>query len=257
MENFTDILQAFEPISLKEMDNVKLLNRSDTKFILNTDMLAEILEDVKDKYRVLSTNGKRTNSYKTLYFDTQDFSSYTTHHNGKLNRIKIRFREYIDSGLIYLEIKFKNNKGKTIKSRVKNPTIENILSPNSKAFIEANSFYKADDIKPVLWNGFTRITLVHKTKKERATIDLNLSFSSYNGEIKKELPHLIIVEIKQERMSVDSDFIKALKKKQIRQSSMSKYCIGTVLTNKTVKANKFKEHILKINKLKNDRGIIA
>lgn len=239
------------------MDNVKLLNRSDTKFILNTDMLAEILEDVKDKYRVLSTNGKRTNSYKTLYFDTQDFSSYINHHNGKLNRFKIRFREYIDSGIIFLEIKFKNNKGKTIKSRVKNPTIEGVLSPSSKAFIEKNSIYKADDLKPVLWNSFTRITLVHKIEKERATIDLNLSFSSYNGEIKSELPHLIIVEIKQEKMSVDSDFIKALKKNHIRQSSMSKYCIGTVLTNKTVKANKFKEHILKINKLKNDRGIIA
>ena len=35
----------------------------------------------------------------------------------RVNRHKIRFREYVDSGLVFLEVKCKNNKGKTIKKR--------------------------------------------------------------------------------------------------------------------------------------------
>lgn len=257
MKNFNNILQRFETISLKEMDDVRLLDRADTKFIFNPKILHEILEDIKNNYRVLCTDYGRISKYKTLYFDTKDLSSYISHHNGKLNRIKIRFREYVDSEIVFLEVKLKTNKGKTIKSRIQNPTIENVLSANSKKFIEDNSFYNSADLKPSLWNNFSRITLVHKKDKERVTLDFNLSFSNYKEDKEVDIPHLIIAEVKQEKATVNSDFIRVMKKRHIRQYSMSKYCIGTVLTNKYVKSNKFKEHILKIKKLENDRSLIA
>jgi len=257
LKDFKDILQSFEPISLKEMDNVKLLNRADTKFIFNADLLTEILEEARSHYRVLTTETGRLNSYRTLYFDTENLASYITHHNGKLNRIKVRIREYIDSKIVYLEIKLKTNKGKTEKSRMKLPAFDTNLDAVSKKFIEDNSFYKADEIKPVLVNKFSRITLVHKTKKERATLDLNIVLSNVKGDKKKGLPHLIIAEVKQEKASVNSDFIQIMKKRYIRQNSMSKYCTGTIFMNEGVKSNNFKELILKINKLKNDRSLIA
>lgn len=250
MDKITNILKDFSPISLTEMDRVKLLNRTDTKFIFNVNLLPQILNEVKDKYAVLEINNKRYSDYQTLYFDNDELKSYIDHHNGKLNRIKIRFRKYINSKLNYLEVKFKNNKGRTIKSRIQTNEIEEILLDKSKKFIEVHSFYNADEIKPVLWNNFSRITLVHKTDNERLTIDMNLSFNLYNGEKDKNISHLIIAEVKQEKMSIGSDFIQLMRKNHIKVSGMSKYCIGTALLNKKVKSNNFKERILNIKKLK-------
>ena len=82
------------------------------------------------------------------------------------------------------------------------------------------------------------------------TIDLNLGFKSYENNNEENIPHLIIAEVKQEKASSNSDFIKAIREHHIRQSSMSKYCVGTALLNKDLKQNNFKERILKINKLK-------
>ena len=154
-------------------------------------------------------------------------------------------------------MKLKNNKGRTIKSRKKVAKIEEALSQNSKAFINEHSFYNGNDVSPVLWNFFTRITLVSKTVNERLTIDLNLGFQDFRNGIEKEISHIIIAEVKQEKASINSHFIKVMRKYHVQQSGMSKYCIGTALTNKEVKSNNFKERILKIKKLKNDRRISA
>ena len=245
-------LSKLNPISLKEMDRVKLQNRTDTKFVFNADILPTILTDIVPYYSILEIKEKRTNSYKTLYFDTPDLQSYIQHHNGKANRIKVRFRKYIESELNYLEVKFKNNKSRTIKARTKTNDIETELSDVSKQFVNdnSNSFFDGQEIIPTLWNSFTRLTLVHKTANERLTIDFNLGFKSFSDNREENIPHIIIAEVKQEKASSNSDFIKAIRKHHIRQSSMSKYCVGTALLNKNLKQNNFKERILKINKLK-------
>ena len=67
---------------------------------------------------ILQIDGKRKHDYKSLYFDTEDRKFYNDHHNQRVNRYKVRYREYVDSGLVFLEIKCKNNKGKTIKKRL-------------------------------------------------------------------------------------------------------------------------------------------
>ena len=252
MDKLDNILAQLDPISLKEMDRVKLQNRTDTKFVFNVNLLPIILNEISPFYSILEIKKKRSNSYKTLYYDTKELKSYIQHHNGKANRIKVRFRKYIESELNYLEVKFKNNKGRTIKARKKNDDIEQRLSDSSKKFVTENSysFYGDNEVIPVLWNNFTRLTLVHKTKNERLTIDLNLGFKSYSTNIEKKIPHIIIAEVKQEKASTDSDFIQVIKKHHIRKSSMSKYCVGTALLNKNLKQNNFKERILNINKLK-------
>jgi len=247
-------LNKLAPISLKEMDRVKLQNRTDTKFVFNADILPLILTEIVPYYSILEIKEKRTNSYKTLYYDTVDLRSYIQHHNGKASRIKVRFRKYIESELNYLEVKFKNNKSRTIKARTKTNDIETELSDFSKQFVKDNSYSFFDDKKiiPVLWNSFTRLTLVHKTDNERLTIDLNLEFKTFADNREVNIPHIIIAEVKQEKASSNSDFIKAIRKHHIRQSSMSKYCVGTALLYKDLKQNNFKERLLKINKLKND-----
>ena len=257
MTNLLNIINNFEPITLEEMDRVQLQNRTDTKYVFESSLFASILTDIAPYYSILEIKGKRTNNYRTLYYDTKELTSYIQHHNGKANRIKIRFREYVESKLDFLEVKFKNNKGRTIKSRIKVGKIEESLSEASKAFIEEHSFYKGDDLNPVLWNFFTRITLVSKTANERLTIDLDLGFKGIENGNENKISHIIIAEVKQEKASVNSHFIKAMRKYHIQPSGMSKYCVGTALLNKNVKSNNFKERILKIKKLNNDRRISA
>ena len=62
----------FSPISLNQMDGVKLMNRSDTKFTFGYSKLASLLEKLIPYYQLLEINGKRIHSYKSLYFDTQE-----------------------------------------------------------------------------------------------------------------------------------------------------------------------------------------
>ena len=95
----SDMLNQFSPITLEEMDGVKLMDRTDTKFTFNINKLPTILEEAKEFYKILSVEGNRISRYKTLYFDTEDFDLYNEHHSGKLNRYKIRHRTYVESNI--------------------------------------------------------------------------------------------------------------------------------------------------------------
>lgn len=252
MTGIQETLKKFDPISLEEMDNVKLMNRADTKYLLNRDKLIPVMEQLSRYYRILEIAGKRTNDYKSLYFDTGDFKFYHDHHRGKMNRTKIRYRQYLDSGLWYLEVKLKNNKGKTEKERIKRKdqleqTGEAGFSDRSKKFIEEATHIPVSALDHKLTNYFTRLTLVHKIRKERLTIDLDLRFVNEGANV--SIPNLVIAELKQEKFSSQSDFAIIMKKEKIYPGGFSKYCIGSLLLNPHLKRNSFKPKLLKLNKL--------
>jgi hypothetical protein len=249
---FQKQIDAFEPISLAEMDEVKLMNRADTKFVLAYSQLAELLEAITPDYRILDVNGVRSSRYKTLYFDTDTLEFYLNHQNERKNRYKIRYRKYIDSDLCFVEVKFKNNKDRTIKSRLRIPDLTDNMSPEIADYVNMVSGVDAP-LHPVLWNSFNRITLVNKVLKERLTIDYNLIFEF--GDKSVALQNVVIAELKQERANRLTSFAQATKKRAIRPVSISKYCIGSALLNKNLKANNFKEKILTLNKIEN--GLVA
>ena len=59
MTDLNKIIADLDPISLTEMDTVKLMNRTDTKFAFNTQLLANILEKSKSDYRILEIKNTR------------------------------------------------------------------------------------------------------------------------------------------------------------------------------------------------------
>ena len=229
------------------MDGVKLMNRTDTKFAFRLNQLEPLLKKMQAFYKVLDVNKERIQAYNSLYFDTNDRKFYIDHHNSRVNRNKIRFREYIGSGLTFLEVKLKNNKGKTIKKRVKVPKISSQLSAEQKAFIE-KIIGRNLEVSAKQSIRFSRITFVHKEQKERLTIDVNLSFK--NDEKKGDLKDIVIAEVKQERMSRSSDFMRIAKEMSILPMRLSKYCISTMQLHPNIKQNRFKKKQLFINKLK-------
>lgn len=109
-----EILKTFKGTSLSEMDEVKLMNRTDTKFVIKRTLFNELLPTLRVHYKVLEILGNRINSYETLYYDHSNFQFFLDHHNGVGNRFKVRIRNYVESELYFLEIKNKY-KGRTVK----------------------------------------------------------------------------------------------------------------------------------------------
>ena len=238
----------FSPISLKEMDNVSLLRRVDTKFLTTEKKLLEILSLISSDYNILDIDDKRLMKYSTLYFDTNDKILYEHHHNKKGNRHKIRMRKYIDSNICFLEIKKKNNAGVTNKYRCSIDDFETKLSPSSLKFIKKNTD-NSQILNPVLSNTFNRFTLVNKKQPERVTIDTQILFKTDNAT--KTLDKIVVIEVKQEKGKENTAIYKALKMKQISIVSFSKYCVGISNLIPSIKSNQFKEINLKLNKLHN------
>lgn len=248
---FGALIQRFDPISLVEMDSVKLMNRVDTKFLLNIHQLPMLLQRAAEHYRVVEIDGNRILPYSSIYFDTDDTIMYNMHHNGKLNRYKIRMRIYVQSGLSFLEIKRKNNKGRTSKKRIEIAS-DNFkmmtFEANDKLFIHKRLPYSPESLIPQLQNYFQRITLVDKCKTERVTLDLGLVFKNLNNQAMKAMDDLVIVEMKQDG-ACKSFFREYLDELNVLPGSMSKYCLGMVLVNPAVKYNSFKKKLRRINKI--------
>ena len=241
------IIKNFDTISLEKMDKVRLMDRSDTKFFFSSELLPGILEKASANYQILEEKAGSVFTYSNLYFDTPEFDMYTVHHNRHLNRYKVRFREYVDSGIIFLEVKFKNNKRRTIKTRIKQTSFEDTLTGESADFINQLVPYEAKNFISSIRNKFNRLTLVHKTVKERITIDTGLQFTGKNKEYK--LPFLAIAEVKHSRLSSQSDFIDLLLDHRIFPQGLSKYLLGVVLAYPGIKYNRYKAKLLTLKQI--------
>jgi len=242
----SDILKTFHTITLAEMDNVKLMDRTDTKFVFRSDFLPVLLKDMVEHYRVLEVNGIIPNRYETLYFDSEKLDFYRQHHNGKLNRYKVRYRQYVESQLNFFEIKFKSNKRRTIKERVKRKKIHEEIEGKAEELLSNTTQICPESLVPQLWVYYYRMTFVNKLGGERLTVDFDLSFKDENNT--SSYPALVIAEVKRGK-SGHSPFIELMRKHHISSDSISKYCLGILSLKPDVKKNRFKMKLRTINKL--------
>lgn len=249
LQKIKDALRLYEPISLKEMDSVELMNRTDAKYIFSLDELPDILLQAQSFYKVLEINDERLFSYVTTYYDTPNFSLFNNHISGRLNRHKIRHRTYESTGVSYLEVKFKSNKNRTIKWRIKNEVNGN-FDKDASDFLLARTNMDSGSLCAVITNFFKRITLVSIKDKTRITLDFGIVFRSSNG-IEKDLPFLAIAEIKQEGNNNNNLFIKILRKKGIRPEGFSKYCVGSALICDIPRKNALKPKFLYLKRIQN------
>lgn len=242
-------LETFSSISLSEILNIGLLNRKDTKYVLGLHNLIPMLNMLKPYYSVLAIDGLRLFNYESMYFDTPENKLYHEHQRGKLNRYKIRYRRYVDTDTCFFEVKFKTNTGRTIKSRIEDLVVNTSIEGKSISFVEEKTPYLAKDFEPRLLIFYKRITLASIERQERFTIDLSLDYFNFNNYA--SLPNLVIAEVKQDRVSLDSPIFRVFKKLRIKKMGMSKYCIGMVKSFPKIKHNRFKPKILMLNKIAN------
>lgn len=240
-------LEQIDSISLSEMNEVRLLNRFDSKYCFNKRELGDILREISDDYFVLEVDGTRIQSYKTIYYDTPGDRFYLDHHNGYSNRIKLRKRAYLNSDLVFLEVKRKNNKGKTSKKRMQIEEFRANLGHEENSFVQRNADLNGDLLEVKYGNMFKRITLVSKDLKERCTIDTDLIFDSFDVKTHR-FNEMVIAELKQERVGQRSKLAEVLRSHKIYRQGFSKYCMGRAMNEKGLKTNLFKAELLKIKK---------
>ena len=246
----TELLKTFAPISLEQMSSVKLMNRTDTKFVTTQQRLQQLLTMALKDYYIQEIDGQRNLEYDTTYFDTRDFDMYSEHQHGHANRQKIRFRTYCISGLKFMEVKTKNNHGRTKKKRMEVSDMD-VHEAVKRNFLSLYLNYSVDTLQPVLNNHFSRITLVNKAKTERLTIDSRLSFRNLVNGTQKDMGNLVIIELKRDGR-VSSPILEMLRQLHIHPHGFSKYCMGSALTNPQLPCNRFKRKLIEINKIVNN-----
>lgn len=230
------------------MDAVALMDRTDTKYLLTMDDALSVLERLSGHYQALTIGPKRVFPYRTVYFDTADKRLLNEHLRGKLNREKVRSREYVGTDSRFFELKLKTNKGRTVKSRMKKVAGMEAIQPEEATFLSSVSDIDATELSPVLEVNFERITLASTVTNERITFDLGLSFSAV--EDKSSLGGLVVVEVKRDsKGTLRSPAMEALKDLSVRPISLSKYCIGMILLNQTPRYNRYKPKLLTLNKI--------
>lgn len=239
-------LAAFASISLAEMDAVALLDRRDTKYVLPPAALAEVLDELRDDYRVLEIDGARAHAYRTIYFDTPAFGLYLDHHRGRPQRYKIRSREYCRSGTAYFELKRKDKRDRTTKVRLQTPGLVRTVSRPEEEFLAEH--HPADlPLLRSLQNDFHRVTLVSTSREERVTLDVGLRFNA-NGKV-TVLPGVAIAEVKSNGPLHDSDFVRAMRRHDYHAAPFSKYCVGVALHYDHLKHNRFSAQLRLVNRL--------
>lgn len=244
---YTDILASFNPIQLDEINQLKLLKRIDRKYVMPVNKLEELLKLVKKYYSVMEINGIRGLGYHTNYYDTDRLDLYLNHQNQRLNRFKIRTRDYLISNSSFLEVKRKTNKGQTIKSRI---PIDACQSLNKEHYEYLNSVVDLNgrELIKSSENSFKRITLVSFESLERITLDFDLKF--YRNGDTFEMPHISIVEVKRDKMGKRSPVVEILKELGVHPRGFSKYCMGLAYLMPDLKQNSFKKNKLYLKKLK-------
>ena len=249
--SFSRELDALQPITLEEMNSVKLMNRVDAKFLTNEATLRSVLRDAAAAgYRVLVTEGERQSPYDSVYFDTPQMRMFYDHHNRRLVRQKVRTRCYVHSNQVFLEIKRKNNHGRTSKKRIAIEPIETMEFAGNRdacAYLAKHSWFTVGDISPVLETLFTRITLVNPGLTERLTIDTCLVFKNFRTGECADLQDAVIIELKQDgraRSRMRSIFLEH----RIKPARVSKYCIAVTLTDPNAKSGRFKVKVRTIEK---------
>jgi len=198
-------LDQYETVDYRDIKEYLLFDRVDTKYVMNRSQLSDILTRVLDDYKIVTYNGKRSSNCGNRYYDTPQFKFYLDHHNGKRLRHKVRVREYLDSGLQFLEVKSRKNEQRTLKERVSYANATAVSDSRYESLV-SRAIEDRKDLQVVLSNSFNRITLVNNSSLERVTIDqgltYNLSISKYCLGISQMYPELKSNRFKEVRRKV-------------------------------------------------------
>ena len=251
------LARTLPAISLKEMSGIRLMNRTDQKYVTNVATLKELLVLAQGSYFSQEIAGKRVSPYATTYWDdTVKRSMFRQHETGRKPRQKVRVRTYLNSNTTFLEIKKKDNHGKTAKSRIEVPSLQAVINEHAGAdFVMQKTGMLLNDLAPAVGNRFNRITLVNYDKTERLTIDFGIHFYNYLTEQRAAMDNIVVIELKRDGRC-PSPILPLLRQLRIKPAGFSKYCVGASVPDPGLRINRFKKRLVKINKVAEKRPFL-
>lgn len=180
-----------------------LMTRVDRKYLMDRALLPVILDRLPAGVRVLEIDGLRAFDYRSVYFDTPTLASYLLAARRRPRRWKVRTRSYLDSGTDWLEVKTRDGRGRTQKSRIPCPPAEaDRMVGQGADFVAASLVGTVADpdqvvaeLSVVLTTRYRRITIQLPAQAARVTVDVGLRASDRAGQ-GLVLPGLMVVETK-------------------------------------------------------------
>ena len=218
-------LKLFEPISLLELnDQAELMARTDRKYFVPVELFADLLKRTAADFRILEIGGQRHFRYRSVYFDTPEFSFYRHHVQKRRHRYKVRTRTYCDSGDCLLEVKGKGYRGQTVKQRIAHDaTAARQLDSEARQFAADIVGPDAHRLGPAVETRYERITL--SRGPQRVTCDLGLQL--LEGDWNRNGPDDVLVETNSDGARGLWDEL--LRIEGIRSESVSKYGVAASL----------------------------
>ena len=70
------------------------MSRLDQKYLIHRDWVPQLVDAVKDAYRILEVDGARQTEYRNRFIETASQSSLHEHTRGRNIRFKARIRQY-------------------------------------------------------------------------------------------------------------------------------------------------------------------
>ena len=216
----------------------KLKTVFEVKFIVPLEQIHELMSTLLPHCACFQVNGDLLLDYSTTYFDTPDFDLYHQHHRDCPRRAKVRLRYYQQTDTGFFEVKRKNKLGRTHKERTEVREYKNLIF-NNRQFLQEQGIKNTDELNPVLTVGYQRLCLRDFKTGERVSFDLNLFF--HNQVQHQLLKENVIVEVKVPNHVHQSRAFRELKRLGLRETSISKYCLGmNLMYPHKVKYNRFK-----------------
>lgn len=228
-------------VSLEELNaEAAMLTRVDRKYVLRSAELTEVLtrlEQEAPETRVLTIDGRTAHSYRSVYFDTPELTSFMMAARPRRRKFKLRTRTYAGTGASFLEFKVEGARDLTVKSRYEltgedaELAADDRLSPGAVAWAddllgqarESGVDIHANDLEPVMWGTYDRTTFLLPGGIGRATVDTNLTWQGVGTDI-LDRPDMVIVETKSG--SRPSDIDRMLWHSGHRPSTISKFGTG-------------------------------
>lgn len=224
---------------LEEMNKyAKLQTRIDRKYIITPEICNALLSGTGVNCKVLDINGQRSTRYQSTYFDTPKLDLHKAAAYRRRPRFKARTRYYQQTNTAMLEVKTKDGRGKTVKTRTQyDPETLHSLNEQGRQFINTIVEEKeiVKDLRQTLTTNYQRTTIVDLATQTRMTCDEFLICTDWeNNTI--SLP-MIILETKSSQYA--SPFDTWLWDHRCRPNRISKYSTALAVLHPGLPSNKW------------------
>lgn len=222
-----------------------LQDRFDRKYLVPEQVVArlgEALTAAPVAAAVLADGEQRWFGYRSHYFDTRTLASYRMAAHRRPQRYKVRTRSYLDSQSHFLEVKVRDRRGRTVKTRTPwtpDPHWQHPLDAEGTRFVGEVLGRRLDPRAPLrgqLRTDYSRMTVLLADEGARATLDLGLTATDAVGRSVR-YAGLAVVETKTSGRPCTVDrLLWSLGHRPIR---MSKYATSLAAVRPDLPANRW------------------